>query len=139
MTSAVDTNVIVSLWDADVSNVAARDALEAALSRGTVVVSGAVYAELMGGVGRTSDMLDEFFGDTGILVDWAMDRIIWERAGSAYRGYLGRRRKSHAAAPKSMMADFLIGAHASRHGYALVTLDRRVLRAAFPELTIIDA
>jgi len=49
MTSAIDTNVIVSLWDEDLSNLVARNALDAAMSRGTVVVSGAVYAELMGG------------------------------------------------------------------------------------------
>jgi predicted nucleic acid-binding protein len=124
MTSAIDTNVIVSLWDEDLSNLVARNALDTAMIRGAVVVSGAVYTELMGG-GRVPRMLDEFFDETGIEVDWAMDRAIWERAGVAYRGYVERRRRNKAEVPKSILADFIIGAHASRHGHTWVTLDER--------------
>src|SRR5438477_6763531 len=49
MTTAIDTNVIVALWDAEDSlHRPARAALDKAFNEGTLVISGAVYAELLG-------------------------------------------------------------------------------------------
>lgn len=48
MTTAIDTNVIVALWDRDPSlNFSAQSALDAALARGTLVISSPVFAELL--------------------------------------------------------------------------------------------
>jgi predicted nucleic acid-binding protein len=50
MTTAVDTSVIVALWDRDdVLNSAAQSALDAALERGSLTISAPVFAELRKG------------------------------------------------------------------------------------------
>jgi len=149
MTTSTDTNIFVSLWDRDANNLAARRALDAAQSMGEMVVCGAVYAELLGGARRTPEMLQEFFSATGIAVDWRMDRPIWERAGMAYQVYVQRRgsrngsgkrgAESTEASTRRQLTDFLIGAHASRHGHRILTLDKRLYRAAFPEVEIVSA
>lgn len=136
MTTAVDTNVIVALWDRDpAASSAARSALDASLARGSIVVCGPVFAELMAAPGRTEDFLDSFFGATGIQVDWALDEDIWRSAGRAFQRYAARRRKQ-GAGPRRILADFLIGAHALHGGYRLLTLDDHLYRAAFPALTL---
>ena len=46
MTTAIDTNVIIALWDAEDSlHRTARAALDKAFNEGTLVISGAAYAE----------------------------------------------------------------------------------------------
>ena len=136
MTSSIDSNVLIALWDTDSQNVSALAALDEAALRGPSVVCGAVYAELLGGFGRSKERLDGFFQETGIEVDWTMDRRVWEMAGVAYQEYCARRRKRRDGVPRRMPTDFLIGAHAMRHGHGLVTQDKSLYRAAYPELKI---
>ncbi len=85
MTSAIETNVIVALWDrdADLSS-AAQLALDAALAQGGLVVAAPVFAELMACPGRDETFLDLFFKDTGIAIDWIVDETTWRAAGRAF-------------------------------------------------------
>ena len=137
MTTAVDTNVIVALWDSDPSvSARAQSALDAALERGMLVVSAPVFAELMAAPGRTESFLDSFFRATGIRIDWTLDEEIWRAAGRAFQRYAGRRRKQ-ASGPRRILADFLIGAHAFVGGHRLLTLDDHLYRAAFPALGLV--
>jgi predicted nucleic acid-binding protein len=106
--------------------------------RGKLVVSGAVYFELMGDPDRTESELDEFFSNTGIAIDWILDEEVWLEAGRAYQGYFIRRRMHGKIPPRRILADFLIGAHALARGYELLTLDGGHYRAAFPTLTIVS-
>jgi predicted nucleic acid-binding protein len=77
MTTAVDTNVIFALWDRDPSlSSAAQSALDAALERGTLVTTAAVFAELMAAPGRTESVLDSFFRETTIRIDWELDEPV---------------------------------------------------------------
>jgi hypothetical protein len=138
MTTAIDTNVIVSLWDRDPSlNSAAESALDAALARGGLVVAAPVFAELMACPGREQGFLDTFFREAGIAIDWDLDEAIWRTAGEAFQAYAARRRRHGAAGPRRILADFVIGAHALRKTYGLLTLDDRLYRAAFPGLEIV--
>ena len=137
MTTALDTNVIVALWDRDPAiSAAAQSALDAALERGMLVISAPVFAELMAAPGRTEGFLDSFFRATGIRIDWALDEDMWRSAGHAFQRYAGRRRKQ-GAGPRRILADFLIGAHALEGGHRLLTLDDHLYRAAFPALTVV--
>jgi predicted nucleic acid-binding protein len=137
MTTAIDTNVIVALWDRDPSlSSAAQSALDAALGRGTLVTAATVFAELMAAPGRSESFLDSFFRETGINIDWALDESVWRRAGRAFQGYARRRRKQRDT-PRRILADFLIGAHALEGGHSLLTLDDRLHRTAFPSLTLV--
>jgi len=138
MISAIDTNVLVALWDRDDTlNFAAQAALDAAFARGKLVISGAVFAELLAFPRRTESFLNQFLKDTGIAVDWSMDELIWRTAGKSFQKYASRRRKQRAGQPRRILADFLIGAHALEKGYSLLTLDEGLYRAAFPKLHIV--
>lgn len=138
MTTAIDTNVIVSLWDSDASlSSAARSALEAALEEGPLVISAPVLAELLAFQGRNEEFLLAFFEQTGIAIDWNLDKAVWQAAGRAFRAYAVRRRKHGDPGPRRILADFIIGAHAEHAGHRLLTFDDRLYRAAFPKLTVV--
>ncbi len=139
MTTAIDTNILVVLWDReDDLNLPVRSALDAALGRGGLIASAPVYAELLGFPSRNEEFLDDFFRESGIVVDWSMDEMIWRTAGRAFQAYAARRRSHAGPGPRRILADFLIGAHAVRHGIPLLSLDNRLYRAAFPRLTILN-
>jgi predicted nucleic acid-binding protein len=139
MTTAIDTNVFVALWDSDEPiNPAARPALDLALRRGDIVIAAPVYSELLAFPSRTETFLDNFFKETGIFVDWNLSEAVWRTAGLAYQAYAVRRRKHRDSGPRRILADFLIGAHALRNDLPLLTLDDRIYRAAFPRLTVMN-
>ncbi len=140
MTTVVDSNVIVGLWDRDDAlNATAQSALDAALAQGDLVVPAPVYAELMAFAGRTESFLDAFFRETSIAVDWELEERVWRLAGQAFQDYATRRRKQRDPGPRRILADFIIGAYAARNKYSLLTLDEGVYRAAFPLLSIVTA
>lgn len=138
MTTAIDTNVVVALWDQDSTlSFAAQSALDAALMRGDLVVSAPVFSELLAAPKRTETFLDSFFKETGIAVDWNLEESVWRAAGRAFRSYAERRRRQRDSGARRILADFLIGAHAVHRGYRLLTLDDHLYRAAFPRLTVV--
>jgi len=137
MTTAIDTNVVIALWDKDPTlSSAAQTALEAAFNRASLVAAAPVFAELIAAPGRTEAFVGSFFEETGIAVDWDLDEPVWRSAGRAFRSYAERRRRQRDAGARRILADFLIGAHAHHRGYRLLTLDERLYKAAFPTLTI---
>ena len=138
MTTAIDTNVLVALWDTDPQlNTAAQKALDAAQERGGLVICGAIYAELLALPKRAENMLDDFFNLTAIRVDWESSEQVWRAAGRAFQSYVNRRNRKKEELPRRILADFFIGAHASVHRCRLLTLDQRLYRTAFPELVIV--
>lgn len=136
MTTAVDTNVIVGLWDRDpILSAAAQRALDAAQDLGPLVAAALVFSELMPAPGRDSAFLDRFFQSTSIRVDWHISEGVWRAAGQAFRSYASRRGTRHPG-PRRILADFVIGAHAAVNGFHLLTLDSEIYAAAFPDLAI---
>ncbi len=139
MTTAIDTNVIVALWDAeDTLHRIARAALDKAFNEGTLAISGAVYAELMAAPGRTEAFVDRFCEETGIGVEWEFGERVWRAAGTAFQGYAARRRRQKGAEARRILADFVTGAHALVNGYTLLTLDAGIYQASFPRLGIVE-
>ena len=137
MTTAIDTNVVIALWDRDPSiSSMAQKALEAAFHRGGLVVAAPVFAELLAAPGRTEAFVDAFLQDTSNAVEWDLDEVVWRAAGRAFQRYAERRRKQRDSGTRRILADFMIGAHAETRGYRLLTLDERVYRTAFPKLVI---
>ncbi len=137
MTTAVDTNVIIALWDKDPAlSLAAQNALDTAFNRGTLVAAAPVFAELIAAPGRNETFVDSFFQETGIGVDWELPEQVWRLAGRAFQTYAERRRKQRDRGPRRILADFIIGAHALANGFRLLTLDDGLYRAAFPGLAI---
>lgn len=136
--TTIDTNVIIALWDAgEPEHRGALDMLDAAASRGRLVVCGAVFGELLAGPGRTEEFVNAFLDGVEIVVDWSSTEAVWRTAGLAFQKYAARRRRGRSADPRRILTDFYIGAHAFENGYSLLTLDDGIYRAAFPKLRII--
>ena len=137
MITAIDSNVIVGFWNPDDAlNTLARHALDAAYARGSLVICGAVYGELLAGPKRTEDFIDTFLSDAEIVVDWSGTETIWRTAGAAFQKYAARRRRQGSGDQRRILTDFYIGAHAQCNDYRLLTLDDSIYRAAFPKLLI---
>ena len=137
MTTVVDSNVLIALWDRDREvSAAARMALDTAFERGATGRAGPLFAELMAGKGRTEAFLDQFFRDTTILVIWHLEEPIWRAAGRAFSEYAARRRRRGDSGSRRVLADFLIGAYSAENGFTLLTLDYGLYQAAFPGMKI---
>jgi predicted nucleic acid-binding protein len=137
MTTAIDTKILVALWNEDDSlNTLARSALDAAPGRGSLVIAAPVLAELLATPSRDEAFLDSFCRQTGISVDCNLDEVIWRTAGRAFQLYVARRRKQRRAEQRRILADLLVGAHAIQNGFRLLTVDNQLYRAAFPRFII---
>jgi predicted nucleic acid-binding protein len=139
--TAADTNVFVALFAGDeATSTWARDTLEEVAARADLVVSPAVYAELVAGR-RSPEMLEGFLSDKGIEVSWELGKEVWRTAGSRYGSYARDRKREGRVpdpGPRRILADFLVGAHALHlGGEALLTTDTGLFATYFPELRIL--
>ena len=138
MTTSIDTNILVALWDrSERLSPAIRPTLDAARECGSLVVAAPVYGELLAFPSRSESFLDRFFSDTGIFVDWNLSESVWRVAGRAFQASAVRRKIHRGPGPRRILADFLIGAHAIQNRYSLLTLDERFFHAAFPHLPLV--
>lgn len=70
MRAAIDTNVFVALFAGDEETTPwAQRALEEVATQAALVVSPAVYAELVAGR-RSPEMVEAFFSEKGIEASW---------------------------------------------------------------------
>ena len=133
MTTGIDANVIIALWDKNSAlSLAAQNALEAAFNRGNLVVAAPVFAELIAAPGRTEASSDHFSKrlELALTGNWAEQ--VWRFAGRAFKAYAERRRKKRDAGTRRILADSLVGADAVSNGFRLLTLDGRLYRVSFP-------
>lgn len=138
MTTALDTNVLVALWNEDDTlNLRAQGVLDEARLRGRMVVCGVVYAELLAERQRDETFVDRFCDSAGIEIESAFSQQIWREAGRAYQAYARRRKQEQGIGPRRILEDFVIGAHALVNDYKLLTLDARIYRVSFPKLEIV--
>lgn len=113
----VDTNVLIDIINDDPKFAEASiQTLEECLTNGVLVINPIIYGE----VGAICDSLEEL--DSLLpLETFRRDEMIWEAsflAGQAFRRY-----RKNKGQKKRVLADFLIGAHASVAGFGLVTRD----------------
>jgi predicted nucleic acid-binding protein len=134
--TAVDTNVFIALFSGEEeASASAQAALEAARSTGPLVISPAVYSELV--AGRDASFVERFLSEKGIEVDWDQNKDSWRTAGVRYGEYARiRRRQKGDTGPRRILADFLIGAHALHRAQVLLTSDTEVYSTYFSELTL---
>jgi predicted nucleic acid-binding protein len=139
MTTSIDTNVLVAVWNADDAlNARALSALNTTRNLGNLVIAAPVFSELLAAPGQQESFLDSFFADTGITIDWNLDESVWRAAGLAFQSYASRRKRHQDTAPRRILADFVIGAHALVNDYQLLTLDEGLYRTAFPRLELAE-
>ncbi len=138
MVTAIDTNVLVALWEGDdESSKDLQRNLDDASNKGSLSICGAVFAELLASPRLTESFVEEFCSDAGISIDWLSSEAIWRSAGVAHRQYAKNRRRQKSGPPRRILIDFVIGAHALENGYSLLTLDSRIYRNAFPALNLL--
>jgi len=134
--TAVDTNVFIALFSGEEeASASAQAALEAARDTGPLVISPAVYSELV--AGRDASFVERFLAEKGIEVDWDQNRDAWRTAGVRYGEYSRvRHRQKGDTGPRRILADFLIGAHALHRAQVLLTSDTGVYGTYFSGLTL---
>ncbi len=128
MITAVDTNVLLDVFVRDSAfEPQSRARLADAYDRGAIVICDVVYAELAPTF-RDRAALEDALRTIDVQVSPIDTPIAWE-AGTRW----GRYRR--AGGPRQrILADFLIGAHASATADALLTRDQRFFSNYFPEL-----
>lgn len=134
---ALDTNVLIDLQEG--APEIAEQAL-AAIDRagsGALVICGIAYAELCARPGGGASTIAEELRAAGVAIDASLPIEVWTEAGIAYAAFQRHREHSGKGASRRIVADFVIGAHASRAG-TLVTSDAAFYRRAFPSLRVVD-
>lgn len=139
MITAIDTNIIVSVLEGEEAIAAHLAAvLDRVADLSSLLITPVVYAELLAAPSRSPALIDALLSQTSIRVDWSLDEAVWRAAGLAYRTYgQQRRREGDGMAPRRILADFIIGAHALHRRATLLTLDGGVYRTYFPNLEIV--
>jgi len=136
MRTAVDTNVLSALWSNEPGAGSIARLLSQAKETGAVLVSGVVYAELLAYPRATEKFVNNFFAETGIILDFRLDDVVWIEAGRRFAKYASRRRRAEGESPRRLLADLLVGAHALLQADRLLTLDPARYRQDFPELRL---
>jgi predicted nucleic acid-binding protein len=131
--TSVDSNVILAaLAQRERHHAEAVQLLHDAGVEGPLFISPVVYAELM--ASRRPAVMKDFLDMAQISIVWTMPMEVWELAGRSFGGYTRQRRSGNL--PRRLIADFLIAAHAAHHGLRVLTFDRTVYDAMFPQLLV---
>ena len=154
MITAVETNILLDLLSAEAlyateSNILLDDAH----ARGSIIINDVVYAELAA-LFSAYEELQLFLSDTGIRLEHSQPNTLLV-ASEAWWSYTARRNQglqcsrcgevnllncSNCGAAftsrQHVLADFLIGGHASIHAGWLLTRDRGYYRTYFPNLRL---
>ena len=132
MITAVDTSVLLDVFTADPTfGPASRDCLEKCLATGAVLACAVVWAETSA-LFPDSDSAQAAMNTLGAAFS-ALDPRSALRAGEAWRNY-----RKRGGCRSRVIADFVIGAHASLQADRLLTRDRGFYRGYFPDLTVVD-
>jgi hypothetical protein len=132
MITAIDTNILLDvLIPNDDFCAPSAEALEKAVSRGSLVICDIVYAELCVHFERQGEC-DAFLAANEIRVQ-ALSRESHFRASRAWRDY-----RRQGGKRMRVLSDFLIGAHAEKQATRLLTRDRGFYGKLFPSLLLHD-
>jgi predicted nucleic acid-binding protein len=153
--TALDTNILLDILIPDAPNGnSSEESLTKSLEAGSVIISEVVYAELSAHF-STQKQMDQFLHETDIHTSPSNTAALY-MAGKAWREYLQRRPNSTVCTScgtaqdyrctkcgslflsrQHVVADFLIGAHASIQANRLLTRDRGYYHTYFPGLRLI--
>src|SRR4051794_11734299 len=126
MPALVDTNILIDIAVRDPDWLQwSRRELERLRKAGSVLINQIIYSEFS----MRYDTIDEV--DALLPQDVFRREVLpWEAAFAASRAFAVYRRRGGAG--EKVLPDFLIGAHATIRGYAILTRDPRCYRQYFP-------
>jgi len=131
--TAVDTNVLVDVLEPDLRfGPGSREALRRCTREGSVIACEVVWAELATAFGHAPDALAAALGDIGIAYS-PMTEEAALRAAACWREHV-----RHARRRGRIVADYLIGGHASVQADRLLTRDGGFFRRCFGHLRVLD-
>lgn len=136
MRTALDSNILSSLWSNEPSAGRVQTELRSARLQGGIVVCAPVYVELIAHPLVPAGFVDKFLAEAGIVIEFDLDESIWRKAAEGFAAYVQRRRRSGGTSPKRVLPDFIIAAHALLRADRLLTLDPTRYRQDFPGLTL---
>ena len=137
MKTALDSNILSSLWSAEKSAEHITQKLVEARARGGIVLCAPVYVELTAHPLVTPGMVDRLLKEADIAIEFVLDEAVWRMAAERFAAYAHRRRTSAGGVPKRLLPDFLIAAHALLNADRLFTLDASRYQQDFPELRLL--
>lgn len=130
MITFVDTNILLDVFLPDPTyGKTSVEALETAFNDGSLIINEIVYAELAPQF-ENRQSLDQVLGNLGIRM-LVIDTEIAFSAGTAWKKY-----RESGGKRNRILADFLIGAHASAHADRLLTRDRGFYTNHFKDLEV---
>ncbi|MCO6185067.1 type II toxin-antitoxin system VapC family toxin [Rhizobium sp. L1K21] len=131
MATMIDTNILVDIAVRDPEWIEwSRKKIAEAARRGALVINQIIFAEFSVRYSNAAEVeailpADEFIRES----------LPWNASFAAGRAFGAYRRAGGAR--NRVLPDFLIGAHAYLHGYALLTRDPKGYRTYFPDLELI--
>ena len=136
MRTALDTNIVSSVW----SDAPAAATIVAQLSEvraeGALVVSAPVFVELSAVPGLNVQLVRKALAEMAIAIDFDMGEDVWQLAATSFAAYAIRRRRSGGGSPKRLLADFVIASHALLRADRFMTLDTNRYAVDFPNLRL---
>ena len=128
MTTAVDTNVLIDLFGDDAHYAdQAEGLINAARTRGSIIICVVVYGELVPAFDSKAD-LDAALNSIRIALS-PIDDVMAYEAGLRWQRY-----RQAGGTRARLLPDFLIGAHALVSANTFLTRDQGFYRSYFPEL-----
>ena len=137
MRTAIDANIISSIWSWEPTAEKTVGQLGMAKQEGLLVISPIAFSELHAHPNITGGDVRSFLDESGIVIDYKLGERVWAEAGVRFARYAARRRQATGEGPRRLLADFMIGAHALVQADRLLTLDVKVYRQDFPELRLL--
>lgn len=132
MITFIDTNVLLDVFLPDpVWGIKSKNALNNAFEEGSLLINTIVYAELVPQF-KTREHLDSALKNIGIRI-LPIDTDTAYNAGKTWQMY-----RNSGGKRESVIADFLIGAHAMIHTDRLLTRDRGFYKKYFKSLRIMQ-
>lgn len=131
MLTAVDSSVLLdAVTDAPEHADASEKALRKATAEGGLIICECVLAEIRPAFAKAAEM-EEF------LADWQLRFVPSSRESALLAGELFGSHLARGGKGGRVVADFLIGAHASLHADRLLARDRGYLRDYFRRLKLL--